>query len=35
MKEIFRETTEGSVSGAELKELILRAARDSEEGAKI
>lgn len=32
MKEVFRETTEGIVSGSELKEMILRAARDSEEG---
>lgn len=32
MKEIFKEKTEGSISGAELKAIILEAARDSENG---
>ena len=32
MKEIFKEKTEVSISGAELKGIILEAARDSECG---
>lgn len=32
MKEVFREKIKGSISGTELKAIILEAAKDSEDG---